>query len=69
MAIKRKEYMSIGLRNVAFAFFAPLGTLLFQWVVFKKDIFSGYFYYALLSLLLGLIFFAIGYIILDEEKK
>lgn len=65
---KRQDYLSINFRNVGFAFFAPFGTILFQWIVFEKDIFSGHFYFAALSLILGFLSLAFGYIILKAQR-
>ena len=66
---KRQDYLSIVFRNLSFAFFAPFGTVLFQWIVFKKDIFSGHFYFSIVVLSLGTLFLILGYIILRERNK
>lgn len=65
---KRQDYLSVVFRNLGFAFFAPFGTVLFQWIVFKKDIFEGHFYTSTLVLILGAICILIGYIILKERS-
>ena len=65
----RQDYLSVVFRNLGFAFFAPIGSIIFQWLVFKKDIFIGYFYFSAFAFLLGCAFIAIGCIILAETKK
>ena len=66
MESKRQEYLSIVFRNLGFALFAlfaPFGSLLFQWIVFKKDVFDGHFYFSTIIFLLGALFIVLGYII------
>lgn len=66
---KRWDYLSGVFRNIGFAFFAPLGSLLFQWLVFRKNIFEGQFYFSSIVFIFGIIFILIGCIILKEEEK
>ena len=65
---KRQDYLSIVFRNVGFGFFAPFGTIFFQWVVFKKDVFGSHFYFAGLTLLLGFLSLLFGYLILKDSE-
>ena len=65
---KRQDYLSVVFRNIGFGLFAPFGTILFQWIVFKKDIFNAHFNFSILTLFLGCIFILIGFIILRERK-
>ena len=67
MATEKQKYISVSLRTGGFALFAPLGSIVFQWVVFKKDLFLGNFNAAVIIFLLGLIVMAIGYLILKEK--
>jgi len=69
METKRQEYLSVVFRNIGFALFTPLGSLLFQWLVFKKNFLTGHFYHSAIVLFLGWIFIMLGYIILREKVK
>lgn len=66
MISRKQDYLSSISKNIGLAFFTPFGSLLFQWVVFKKDILSGYFYYSIGSLAIGILFLALGYIIIKD---
>lgn len=66
MISRKQDYLSSVSKNIGLAFFTPSGSLLFQWVVFKKSILSGYFYYSIGSLVIGILFLALGYIIIKD---
>ena len=68
MVTEGQKYFSGILRNLGFAFHAPLGSLLFQTIVLKKGLLDGYFYIAMLVSLLGCIFFYLGYIPIRGKK-
>ena len=67
MATEKQKYISISLRTGGFALSTPLASLVFQWVVFKKDLFLGNFNAAMIIFLLGFIFIVIGYLVLKEK--
>lgn len=68
MISEQQKYMASGFKNVGFALFAPLGSILFQWIVFQKGAYFEHFYYAVVSLLLGIILICIGYKFVEEKK-
>ena len=65
---RRQDYMSAVFRNIGFAFFTPVGSILFQWLVFRKEISEGHVYFSTVALLLGVLCILFGYIILRGEK-
>lgn len=67
MATERQKYTSTSLRNSGFAMMAPLASIIFQWVVFKKDLFLGHFSSAVILFLLGFLLIIAGYIALRGE--
>ena len=67
MVTEKQKYLSVSLRTSGFALFAPLGSLVFQWVVFKKDLFLGNLNAAMIIFLLGFIMMIVGYWILQEK--
>ena len=64
-----KKYFSGVLRNIGFALLAPFCSLMFQWFVFKKDVFSGHFYLTVLLFVLGFITILLGYTPLKEKIR
>ncbi len=64
---RRQDYLAVIFRNIGFAFFAPLGSIIFQWLVFKKDILAGHFWFSIIVLVIGCVFLALGYIMLKEK--
>jgi len=68
MISEKQKYISTSLRTAGFALFAPIASLVFQWTVFKKDLFLGNFTQAVIEFLLGFIFLIGGYLILKETK-
>ena len=67
MITEKQKYLSVSLRTSGFALLTPLASLVFQWIVFKKDLFIGNFSSAVITSLLGLIFIASGYLVLKEK--
>ena len=57
MTTEQQKYDSGLLRNLGFAFLAPLGSIAFQVIVFKKDFFD-------FNLLLGIIVSIVGAILI-----
>ncbi|OGI20698.1 MAG: hypothetical protein A3B68_09160 [Candidatus Melainabacteria bacterium RIFCSPHIGHO2_02_FULL_34_12] len=68
MITEEQKYFSGILRNLGFAFLAPIGSIMFQTIVFKKSPLDGYVFWAVLILLLGCLFFYLGYIPIKEKK-
>lgn len=69
MISEDKKYISGILRTFGFAFFAPIGSILFQSLVFKKSLFDGYSIFSLLVSLAGALFLFVGYNIVKEKNK
>ena len=67
MATEKQKYLSVSLRTSGFALLTPLAFLVFQWIVFKKDFFTGNFNSAVITSLLGIIFITGGYLVLKEK--
>ena len=57
MISEQQKYLSGTFKTFGFTFFAPIGSVLFQLLLFKKSVFEGYF---LLSLLLIISFLALA---------
>ena len=66
MITKKQEYLSGSFKNIGFAFLTPIGSILFQWVVFQTKHFDN-FVHAIVSLAVGLFFMWIGYNFLEEK--
>lgn len=69
MITEAQKYFSGILKNLGFAFLAPLGSIIFQVIVFKKSLLDGYFFWAMVISLLGCLFFYFGYIPIREKKS
>lgn len=67
MEFQRKEYLAVFLRAFSYACFTPMGSVLFQAIVFKKDVMESNFMIAILAMLGGALFLIIGYIILGKN--
>jgi len=67
MITKQQEYLSGTFKNIGFAFLAPFGSILFQWVVFQKATFSN-FVFSVFSLAIGFGLLWVGYNYLEEKK-
>ena len=68
MVSERQKYISTLLKNIGYGFFAPIGSILFQWIVFKTNLLSGHILFGTVSFLLGWFFIGYGYIILNDEE-
>ena len=69
MISEDKKYISGVLRTFGFAFFAPIGSILFQLLVFKKSLLDSYSLFSLLVSLVGALLLFIGYNIVKEKNK
>ena len=69
MITEGRKYFSGVLRNIGFALLAPCGSLMFQWLVFKKPLTSGHFYLTVIAFILGWIIVLLGYIPIKESRK
>ena len=69
MVSEEQKYDSNALKNLAFALLAPLGSIIFQGIVFKKDIFDSNLIVSIIICVLGLILLYIGRCILKEKNK
>ena len=67
MVTKKQEYLSGSFKNVGFALLAPIGSILFKWIVLQNAHFEGFFH-AVISLVMGFLFLWIGYNFLEEKK-
>ena len=67
MVSERQKYISTSLRTSGFAFLTPLASLIFQWTVFRKDLFLGNFTYSVLEFLAGFLFIVGGFLVLREK--
>lgn len=68
MATEEQKYLSVTLRNVGFAFLAPFGSIIFQWIVFKQGGYFEHLFYSVLVLFIGFILISIGYMCVIEKK-
>ncbi|MBI3590104.1 MAG: hypothetical protein HY094_01840 [Candidatus Melainabacteria bacterium] len=66
MISRKQDYLSSISKNLGLALFTPFGSLLFQWIVFKKDISADSLYYSIGSLFVGILFLVLGYIIIRD---
>ena len=68
MITEQQKYDSGILRNLGFAFLAPIGSILFQGIVFKKDIFEGNLTVGIIVCVIGCILLYWGRIMIKEKK-
>ena len=69
MITEQQKYFSGIFKNLAFASLAPLGSIIFQAVVFKKSLLNtGYLGIALIISVLSCLLFYLGYIYIKEKK-
>lgn len=68
MITEQQKYNSGVFRNIGFAFLAPTGSIVFQWIVLKKSLFLSHSIYAVISFALGWILIIIGNIVLKEKR-
>ena len=69
MPTEEQKYDSITLRNLGFAFLAPVGSILFQGIVFKKHILDSSLTISIIVCVIGLILLYIGRCVLKEKDK
>lgn len=67
MVTEMYKYISVSLRTSGFAMMAPLASIIFQWTVFKKDLFEGNFNSAMILFVLGFLLIVEGCLILKED--
>lgn len=67
MVSEKQKYISTSLRISGFALLTPLGSIMFQWTVFKTALFLGNFTFAVLEFVLGFLVILGGYLILKEQ--
>ena len=70
MVTEEQKYFSGIFRNLGFAALAPIGSIIFQTVVFKKPLLdTGYPSIALIISAISCLLFYLGYIYIKERKK
>ena len=69
MITEGEKYISGVLRNIGFALLAPVGSSIFQCLVFKQNLFNGHFAISFLVSLIGFILIILGYNVIEENKK
>ena len=70
MITEEQKYFSGIFKNLGFAALAPIGSIIFQTVVFRKDLFNvGYFYFAVIISIASWLFFYLGYIYIKEKSN
>ena len=69
MITEEQKYFSGIFRNLGFASLAPLGSIIFQTVVFRKNLLnSGYLDFAVIISVVSWLFFYLGYVYIKEKK-
>ena len=69
MITKDKEYISGVLKTFGLSLFAPVGSMFFQSLLFRKSIFEGYFWLSLLISLIGILLLYGGYNVVKEKRN
>lgn len=69
MITEDRKYLSTTLRNIGFAFLTPFGSIIFQWIVFKKGAYFQHFLHSVLVLILGFILVYFEYRFVIEKRK
>ncbi len=69
MITEQQKYTSSLLKNIGFALLTPCGSIVFQWMVFKKSLFLGHSWYAMIAFTLAWIFIGWGYLELEENSN
>jgi len=67
MVSERQKYLSAFLKNIGYALFTPMASIIFQWLAFNRSLFTGHLYSSSTLFLTGWIFIIYGYIILKEK--
>ena len=68
MITEEQKYDSNILRNTGFALLAPLGSIVFQLIVFKKSFLESNYIMGIIVLILGCILIFLGRIAVKEKK-
>ena len=69
MVTEEQKYDSGVLRNLGFAFLAPLGSIIFQTIVFKKHLLEGNFFMSIMVGVIGCILLYLGKTMIKEKSK
>lgn len=65
---EQQKYDSGVLRNLGFALLTPFGSILFQGIVFKKDIYEGNLTVGIMVCIIGCIMLYLGREAIKEKK-
>ena len=68
MTTEEQKYDSNILKSIGFAFLTPIGSILFQGIVFKKDIFEGNLTVGIIVCVIGCILLYLGRNAVKEKK-
>jgi len=68
MLTEEQKYDSSILKNLGFAFLAPLGSIAFQVIVFKKDFFDFNLFLGIIVSTVGAILIYLGRFVIKERK-
>ena len=68
MISEKQKYISGLFKNIGFAFFAPVGSITFQWLVLQKGPYLGHVIHSVIVFLAGVLFIVFGYTALKERK-
>ena len=68
MVGEKQKYVLVISRNIGFALTVPLSSIVFQWIVFKKSLLSGYLIPAVILFTLAWLFIGVGFFVLMEKK-
>ena len=67
MVNEQQKYLSTLLKTLGLAFLAPSGSLLFQWLIFRKNIFDSHLIFTLITGLIGVFILYVGYTTIEEK--
>lgn len=68
MVTEQQKYDSGVLRNLGFAFLAPLGSIAFQFIVLKKHPLEGDLFLGIIVCIVGCIFLYLGRVVIKEKN-
>ena len=68
MITEEQKYDSSTLKNIGFAFLAPLGSIAFQVIVFKKDFFDFNLFLGIIVSIVGAALIYLGRFVIKERK-
>ena len=69
MVSEQQKYDSGMLRNLGFAFLAPIGSIIFQAIVFRKSFLEGNLFFGIIVCVVGVILLYLGRFVLEEKKR